>query len=325
MKQKLTLFLALMVAFCALAPAASATESTEETVYIQPERPAGYCGESILWAFDEENGTLILSGDGEMDDLTEFVPWEEYKEEIKTLIVTGKLTYLGAYAFADYDALEAVNLGSTLTHIGVAAFKDCDGLTELSLPATFRRFGEDSLRSCDNLTAIHCAGGFPSFNLNCLWDTCTKIYYPAERPWGLEYIEQLESAFQGRIEFLASDGTDPYVPTLPADVTEPTAAPTEETTAPTEPAEAATEPVTEPVTEATTEPTAAPTTLPAEESTEPEETEEKEYIRWTEATEEIVEKRPAGGQKGWIGICIISGILSLVLIGALIFGRRSRR
>lgn len=313
MKHYLTLFLALLLCFGAMIPMVSATEATEETIYVQPERPAGYCGEEITWRFDEDEGTLIVSGNGAMDDLTEYVPWAQHKEEIRTLIVTGNLVYIGANAFADYDALEAVNFGTALTHIGVAAFRDCDGLTEISLPASFRRFGEDSFRSCDNLTAVYCEGGFPSFNLNCLWDTYTKIYYPAERPWGLTYIEQLESAFQGRIEFLASDGTDPYVPTLPPEeTTQPTAAPTE--------------PMTEPTTVPTEPPTTAPATIPTEAPTEdatvPTETEpeEEEYIRWTEATEPETEKPRA--RNGWIGICIISGILSLVLIGALIFGRK---
>lgn len=314
-KQYLTIFLALLLAACAMIPAVSATEATEETVYVQPERPAGWCGEEITWRFEEETGTLILSGNGAMDDLTEYVPWEMHKEDIKTLIVTGNLVYIGANAFTDYDALEAVNFGPALTHIGVAAFRGCDGLTEISLPDSFRRFGEDSFRSCKNLTAIYCDGGFPSFNLNCLWDTYTKIYYPADRPWGLTYIEQLETAFQGRIEFLADDGTDPYVPTLPEEETQSV------TTAPTE---ALTEPTTAPTEAPTTAPTTAPTETPTEETTLPTETEtepdEEDYIRWTEATEPRPEKPRSGGSG--IGIWIIAGILSLVFLGALIFRRK---
>lgn len=313
MKKYLTFLLALLMLAGTVLPAASATEGTEETVYIQPERPAGYCGEEITWRFEEESGSLVLSGNGAMDDLTEYVPWEAHKEEIRTLIVTGNLVYIGANAFSDCDGLEAVNFGTALTHIGVAAFRDCDGLTEISLPASFRRFGEDSFRSCDSLTAIYCEGGFPSFNLNCLWDTYTKIYYPAERPWGLSYIEQLEEAFQGRIEFLASDGTDPFVPTLP--VEEP------EVTVP-----ATTVPVTEPV----TVPTQAPATEPAQTvppttqapTTVPVETEEKEYIQWTEATapEETPVRSTSRGS--WIAVCIISGLLALVALGALVFLRK---
>lgn len=314
MKRYLTLFLALMLCACAMIPVVSATEETEETEYVQPERPAGYCGEAVTWRFEEESGTLVLSGTGEMDDLTEYVPWQAHKEDIRTLILTGNLTYIGANAFTDYDALKAVNFGTALTHVGAAAFRGCDGLTEIFLPASFRRFGEDSFRSCQNLTAIYCDGVFPSFNLNCLWDTYTKIYYPADRPWGLTYIEQLESAFQGRIEFLADDGSDPFVPTLPEEETLPVTIPTEAVTEPvTVPTEAPTEETTVPTEEA---PTEAPT-APPEPETEPQ---EEEYIRWTEATEPAPEKPRSRGTG--MGIWIIAGILSLVFLGALIFRRK---
>lgn len=317
MKRYLIFLLALLIFISTAAYPAFATETTEETVYVQPERPAFYCGEAVSWSFSE--GTLVLSGNGAMDDLTEWVPWGDVKDEIKTLIVNGNVTYIGAHAFTDCDSLTEVNFGSALTHIGAAAFQGCDGLTEISLPRSFKRFGEDSFRSCRNLTAIHCDGGFPSFNLNCLWDTYTKIYYPADRPWGLTYIEQLESAFQGRIEFLASDGSDPYVPTLPEDYTEPTTAPT---TAPTtEPTTEPTAPTAAPATEPATEPSTVPASLP---ETEPETTaetveESRDVIIW-ETVEP--EQKPERSGNGWIGVSIISGALALVALGALIFLRR---
>ena len=117
-----------------------------------------------------------------------------------------------------------------------------------------------------------------------MWECYATIYYPAERPWQVSLIEELENAFHGRIEFLASDGTDHYVPTEATtqpetEVTETTEIPTEEPTeavteAPTEVATEVTEPVTEAPTEAPTEPE---TTAPAPtEMTEPEAPEQKE-------------------------------------------------
>lgn len=316
MRKLLMILLALAILTGAGIPGAFATEVTEETVYVQPERPAGYCGENITWSFSD--GTLVLSGNGAMDDLTEWVPWAEFKDEIRTLIVTGNVTYIGANAFADYDALEEVNLGSAMTHIGIRAFKSCDSLKSVSLPSTFRRFGEESFMSCQSLTEFHMAGGMPSFNLNCLWDTWAKIYYPAGNPWPLQHIEQLESAFQGRIEFLASDGTDPYVPTLPDDYTEPT---TGANTQPTE--EPATEPTTQPATEPVTVPTEPETTAPevteAPETTEETVEESRDVIIW-ETVQPEEKPRPSGN--GWIGVCIISGTLALVAVGALIFLRK---
>ena len=86
-------------------------------------------------------------------------------------------------------------------------------------------------------------------------------------------VQQLEEAFHGRIEFLASDGTDPYVPAAETEpVTEaPTTEVTEETSAPT--AEETTQETTEETTLPVTEETLPPTTVPAEaETTLPETT-----------------------------------------------------
>ena len=132
MRRYLIFLLALAVLISAGTGTAFATEVTEETEYVQPERPFEYCGEAVVWSYSD--GTLVLSGNGPMDDLTEFVPWEAYKDEIRTLIVTCNITYIGAYAFADYDALEDVNLGEAVTHIGYRAFKSCDSLKSVSLP-----------------------------------------------------------------------------------------------------------------------------------------------------------------------------------------------
>lgn len=230
--------------------------------------------------------TLTISGSGAMEDLTEDAPWLPYASQIERVIFSGGVTYVAANAFADYDTITDVDFGDAMYELGKRSFYSCDGLTSLYMPASFKIFGEDSLRACTSLTEIHCQGRFPSFRLNSLWDTYAKIYFPADKPWSVELIAQLEEAFHGRIEFLASDGSDPYDP---ADSTEP---PTEETTQETEettrettvPTEEATLPATAPTVE-TTRPAAGetlPATLPPEtevplpETTLPPETEPAE-------------------------------------------------
>ena len=265
----LAIFLAVMMLLCALP--VSAEETTEST---QVERAPGYCGEAIMWSFEDD--TLTLTGAGEMDDFPQGAPWEEHQDEIKKVVISGGITYIGAFSFCDYDKLTEVEFGKDVYEIGERAFFSCDGLTSISLPASFKVFGPSSFMGCTKLKEIHCAGKFPSFRQNCLWDTYATIYFPADKPWGVEYIAQLEEAFHGRIEFLASDGTDPYVPTEPTEATEaPTDVPTVEpatvppTTVPPE-TEAPTAEVTEPMpteTEAATEEKPDPIVPP----TEPEE------------------------------------------------------
>lgn len=277
-------------------------------VPVQADEPetTGVCGETLTWTYEE--GLLIIEGEGTMDDFEEEAPWAAFKEEITRVELKGSVTYIGARSFKDYDDLTTVDFGTALYEIGTEAFMSCDGLTVIYLPATFKVFGESSFNSCSNLSAIHCSGKFPSFRMNCLWNTFGKIYYPAERPWGTEYIAQLETAFKGRIEFLASDGSDHYQPVEETeDATEvPTEAPTEAPTAPPTqppvlptiaPTDAPTEP---PVTAVQTEPSAAP------EETEP---------------VPVVQNQ----SKSWIGLVIIGAVLGFVLLGSIAVFAGSRR
>ena len=254
-----TLLLAVCILLCALpvsadetteppveqvteAPATEPEATTEEAT--EPTKAPNYCGDAILWAFSD--GTLTLTGTGKMDDFPNGAPWAEHKDQIRTVIISGGITYIGAYSFSDYDSLTDVQFGKDVKEIGERAFFSCDGLTKVSLPASFKVFGPASFMGCSRLKEFHCAGVFPTFRQNCLWDTYAVIYFPASTPWRVDLIRDLEEAFHGRIEFLASDGSDPY---------EPTEAP-KETERPTE------EPTTEPATEATTEPVTDPTTEP---------------------------------------------------------------
>ena len=304
-------YLLLLLCLFLLALPVSAEEISDVSADISGEEtaiPSVVCGDNLVWHID--GGTLILSGTGEMADCTGGAPWIYYKEQIEAVVLKDGITAVGAGAFENYDRLKSVDFGSTLTWIGQKAFFGCDGLTELKLPATFKIFGEECLSGCSNLTKIYCEGGFPSFKFNCLWNSYLQIIYPAERPWPVSLVEDLEGAFQGRIEFLASDGTDPYAPTEPEE--------TETVPETTEPE--TTEPETQPTTEAPTEaPTEATTaaTEPSAETTEPEIPEETV----PETTPPAPKENTSFGK--WVlGLCIFTGVLSLVLVAVLILRRR---
>lgn len=294
---------ALFLVLCLLSALAAPVFATETAA------AEGSCGENMTWSYGD--GVLTIEGSGYMDDFEEDAPWADYKGEIKRVVLSGSIEYIGARAFTDYDVLTTVNFGNSLYEIGAEAFKSCDGLTVIYLPASFKVFGESSFSSCSNLTSIHCSGKFPSFRMNSMWNTYGTIYYPADKPWGVEYIEQLETQFKGRIQFLASDGTDHYNP------------------------EEATEPVTEAPTEAPTEPpTEAPTTAPTEAPTEaptaaPTETTPATLPQTEPATEQIEETTPAAEEKpeskSWIGFVIIGAAAAFLLMGMIAVRVGSRK
>lgn len=296
--------------------------ASAESFAIAWEGTGATCGDSLTWSV--EGSTLYISGSGEMYDFPSGAPWMGYKNTITQVVLSGGVTTVGAYAFQDYDSLLSVDFGTSLISLGKDAFSGCDGLTSVTLPATFKKFGENSFRSCKNLKQIYCSGGFPRFDENCLWDTYTQIIYSAANPWSVSLIEQLENAFQGRIEFRSSDGTDPYTPAAPTQP--PTEAPTQETfwvtEPPTEPVY--TQPPTEPVpvyTEATVPATVPPTAPPATQPT---------IVLATEVAAPQPYQGETAGGTGIFGLLIVVIVLAILATGALLVrsasqGRKSRK
>lgn len=285
------------------------------------------CGAALTWSV--EGSTLYITGTGEMYDFPSGAPWAAYRNSITQVVLSGGVTTVGAYAFQDYDSLLSVDFGTSLISVGKDAFSGCDGLTAITLPATFKKFGENSFRSCKNLKQINCSGGFPRFDENCLWDTYTTIVYSASNPWSVSLVEQLENAFQGRIEFRSSDGTDPYVPTQPTTAptvqptqpqwNTPTESPTQETfwatqlpTTPVYTEPVVTQPVTVPV---YTEPATVPT-LPVQ--TLPQNTQPTIVLGAQATTPPTYSQNQATDGNSIFGVLIVVIILAMLATGALL-------
>ena len=278
------------------------------------------CGDQMSWALD--GTTLYITGSGEMYDFYSGAPWAGYKSVISRVVLSDGITYVGAYAFNDYDGITSVEFGNSLISVGKDAFSGCDGLSAVTLPSSFKKFGENSFRSCSNLKEIHCSGNFPRFDDNCLWDTYATIYYSVSNPWSVSLIQQLEEAFHNRIEFRASDGTDPYVPTQPTEATVP---PATEIPWNTEALPPVTQPVaTQPVIPVYTEPTVPVYTQPATVATLPVQTlpdaTQATIVLGDLETQQPEPYRPAATDGSSIfGLLIVLITLCILVTGALLF------
>ncbi len=288
---------------------------------------SGTCGDNLTWEL--EGNTLTISGTGEMYDGS---PWDAHRKKIEKVVLTGGVTSVGEKAFFEYDRLEAVDFGDALVEIGEKAFADCTDLTVIHLPATFRTFGAESFRGCSYLKKVYCDGGMPRFNESCLWTgEYISVFYPTNNPWPADAVNQLVHNFGGRMGVMMGNYTGEEDDEAEERETEPKKETTPQETKPVEteapaqdPAETPTEtpvvvPETEPVpvmvTEAPTEPetTAAGTEAP------------------TEAPVETAETEPAApsvedlGGKSWIGLVMIVGVLTFLLLGAIIFRMASKK
>ena len=122
-KRLLSLILALMMLFSLLPTSVLAddvqvdigAEIIEDNEGIVAD---GSCGEALTWTLDE-NGTLTIDGTGDMDDYEDAMPpWNEYMEEISSVVITEGVTSIGMSAFYGCTSLESVSFSDGLKTIG---------------------------------------------------------------------------------------------------------------------------------------------------------------------------------------------------------------
>jgi hypothetical protein len=85
---------------------------------------SGSCGDNLTWVFTESDGTLTISGEGDMYNYNyaNKVPWYNYREQIKKVILPKGLTYIGGYAFYNAKALRKISIPASVSKIAKYAF-----------------------------------------------------------------------------------------------------------------------------------------------------------------------------------------------------------
>ncbi len=112
----------------------------------------GECGQNAKWSLTSEN-TLIISGEGKMKDYEirssyydggrgpfmnvinddYLVPWRDYSNDIKQIVIEDGITYIGTFAFCNFQSLESVILPHSLSEIGICSFAVCPNLNDIYL------------------------------------------------------------------------------------------------------------------------------------------------------------------------------------------------
>lgn len=93
----------------------------------------GSCGDNLTWALTED-GTLTISGEGEMYWNGFWIPWKEHMDSITTVVVESGVTTIRHSAFYECNNLISVTLPDTITEIGTEAFASCPALTTVNGP-----------------------------------------------------------------------------------------------------------------------------------------------------------------------------------------------
>lgn len=142
------------------------TAPTAKGVYYakwrQEEVQSGKCGDHATWEYHPSNGTLTISGSGEMYDYDDPTgenanvrPWEDISLQVKKVVVEDGITYIGSYAFANMTKeLKEVTLGKDITEIGDKAFYCTRAVSNYTLPEGLTKIGELAFSNTDSLDGI---------------------------------------------------------------------------------------------------------------------------------------------------------------------------
>lgn len=114
----------------------------------------GYSGD-LTWEL-RESGTLVFNGSGAMKNYIykSEMPWYQYMDQIKSVVLNDGITRIGSYAFYGMTSMESITIAETVTSIGDYAFKNAIALDGVVLPAGLTSLGESAFYGCTSLTAI---------------------------------------------------------------------------------------------------------------------------------------------------------------------------
>ena len=115
---------------------------------------SGDCGPSLKWSFYED-GTLIISGEGEMYDFSSGgTQWEKHKDDVLYITVENGVSLISDGAFANLTNLRSVELADSVLSIGDRSFRYCSSLTSVKLSENLASIGKEAFSECVTLSGV---------------------------------------------------------------------------------------------------------------------------------------------------------------------------
>ncbi|MBR6204410.1 MAG: leucine-rich repeat protein [Candidatus Methanomethylophilaceae archaeon] len=134
---------------------------------------SGSCGDDAIYVFAD--GTLTISGTGDMKD-NMYQHWDiDNIHNIKKVVIEDGITSVGKYAFRNCINIESVSVAATVTSIGMGAFENCDSMRTIVLPDSVTTIGVDAFSSCNDLNVIVLPDSVTTVGSGAIYG-CNNIY-----------------------------------------------------------------------------------------------------------------------------------------------------
>ena len=114
----------------------------------------------LSWLYEPKEQSLTLSGAGAIPNypIAE-TPWQEFREQIESIVLEEGVTRIGDYAFYDCTALKSVEIPEGVTQIGESAFACCQSRESVTIPGSVTEIGEGAFESCSDLLVLELTSG----------------------------------------------------------------------------------------------------------------------------------------------------------------------
>lgn len=114
---------------------------------------SGNCGENVRYKIDSE-GTLTISGTGDMYDYEKSDSPFKYNSEINKIVIDDGVTNIGNSAFYYCRNITEIKISNSVKSIGNYAFCECESLKSIEIPDSVESIGKDAFYICRCLTNI---------------------------------------------------------------------------------------------------------------------------------------------------------------------------
>jgi len=176
----------ILMMVCAMATASAVLANSNDYV------AEGTCGQDLVWAITED-GTLMISGNGDMTNFTSASsqPWRAYRNSITCIITGNEVTSIGTYAFQSCSALSEIKMGIGVTDIENYSFQNCAALKTVTFTGDSPHISSKSFSNV-KATAYYPIG-------NATWTASKLAGYGGTITWKsycAEHKEEIDAAIK---------------------------------------------------------------------------------------------------------------------------------